>query len=248
LNRTGSPAFSQAKTQAGNDQNSGQYSDGGYLRSHKNWHVKDSPWKARQVEKLMARNHLSPATVAEVGCGAGEILRQLSLGTSGTEYFGYEVSPQAFEICRTRANERLHYFLKNLLEVDAHYDCLLCMDVFEHVDDYLGFVRKLRDKADYKIFHIPLDLSAVSVMRGNMMAMRKAYGHLHYFSQETARATLEDCGYRILDGFLTPWAAELTGLSGKQRLVRPLRKAVFKASPECSARLLGGCSYLVLAQ
>ena len=47
----------------------------------------------------------------------------------------------------------------------SHYDVLLVIDVFEHVPDYLGFIEKLRQKADLKVFHIPLDLSVSSIVR-----------------------------------------------------------------------------------
>ena len=47
---------------------------GEYLRNNPAWHVEDSSWKARQVMKMLNRNSLNPKTVAEAGCGAGEIL------------------------------------------------------------------------------------------------------------------------------------------------------------------------------
>lgn len=224
------------------------YTDGAYLQSHKDWHMKDAPWKAQQIERLLARNGLNPSTVGDVGCGAGEILRQLSLKTERTQYFGYEVSPQAFEFCRTRASDRLHFFLKNLLDEDVKYDCLICMDVFEHVADYLGFLRALRPKAEYKIFHIPLDLTVMSVLRGGLNQRRMADGHLHYFSQETAIATLKDCGYELIDGFLTAWFLDLPGGGLRLKTAQPLRKALFRISPRWQARLFGGCSYIALAK
>jgi len=52
------------------------------------------------------------------------------------------------------------------LEEDTYFDSLLCIDVFEHVEDYIGFVKTLKSKATYKIFHIPLDISVLSVIRG----------------------------------------------------------------------------------
>ena len=54
-----------------------RYNDGGYLSENPDWHVGDSPWKAQQIHKIIDRNKLSPRTICEVGCGAGEILRQL---------------------------------------------------------------------------------------------------------------------------------------------------------------------------
>lgn len=225
-----------------------RYSDGSYQAAHQTWHAEDSPWKAEHIERILLRNAVNPLTVCEVGCGAGEILRDLSLKTEHTQYFGYEISPKAMDLCRTRTSERLHYFQADILKLDVHYDCLLCIDVFEHVEDYFGFLRGIKPKANYKVFHIPLDLSVSSVAREQMMYMRQTFGHLNYFSQQTALATLRDCGYQILDGFFTPTFRQLPGASFRARAAVPLREAMFRISPRWSSRLLGKCSYLVFTK
>ncbi len=53
------------------------YTSGEYLEKNPNWHVEESPWKAKQVTRMTTRNHVVPKTICEVGCGAGEVLRQL---------------------------------------------------------------------------------------------------------------------------------------------------------------------------
>jgi len=53
------------------------YLDGEYIAKNPEWHVEESPWKARQILRMLRKNHLAPKTVCDVGCGAGEVLRQL---------------------------------------------------------------------------------------------------------------------------------------------------------------------------
>ncbi len=228
---------------------SGIYTDGGYLDHNASWHVEDSPWKAAQIIKMLRRNDLTFSTVAEVGCGGGEILRQLSLSFQATTFHGYELSPQAFELSRERASERVHFHLKNLTDEETSFDCLLCIDVFEHVEDYIGFLKVIRAKARYKIFHIPLDLSVSSVLRVQpILHAREAVGHLHYFSRETALATLRDCGYEIVDSFYTRGTLDLPSRSIKRKLANFPRRILHALSPDLAVRLLGGCSLMVLAR
>jgi hypothetical protein len=224
------------------------YLDGTYLFNNPAWHSEDSPWKAEQIHRIISNNDISPDTVCEVGCGAGEILRQLSLKMTASKFLGYELSPQAFELCKTRESERVKYSLKNIVEEDVFFDILLCIDVFEHVEDYIGFIRSIKSKANYKIFHIPIDISVLSVLRGRMMTMRQSAGHIHYFTPATAIATLKDCGYEIIDYFYTKVFDDLPDITFKGTMAKIPRKFMYAISPDLMVKLLGGCSLIVLSR
>ncbi|MCZ2287652.1 MAG: class I SAM-dependent methyltransferase [Anaerolineales bacterium] len=227
------------------------YQSGEYLEKNPRWHAADSPWKAAQILKMIRRQNLNPATVCEVGCGAGEILNRLHAELPATNFFGYEVSPQAYEICSAKTKERLQFRLGDLLETEERFDLLLCIDVFEHVPDYLSFLERLRGRASRFIFHIPLDLSALSLLRpARLMKTRYGVGHLHMFTAETALAVLKDTGYETLDSFFTAGGLELEKNQKRLRtvLANLPRRVLGKFSPRLAARILGGYSLLVFAK
>lgn len=226
------------------------YLTGEYFRKNPTYDVGDSHWKARQILKMLDRHHLRPGSVCEVGCGAGEVLRRLQENLpSGTALCGYEISPDAYALCRGRENAGLRFFRADLLKEDAgDFDLLLCIDVFEHVENYMGFLRELRSKAVLKLFHIPLDMWVFSVLFATPITRaRRRYGHLHYFSKDTALATLEDTGYQIVDWFYTP-AANDRGSGLTATLGKWPRRLVWAVYPDLAVRLLGGYSLLVLAR
>jgi hypothetical protein len=226
------------------------YLDGEYSRNNPLYHVEDSPWKAEQVLRMLKLSGLEPGSVCEVGCGAGEILHQLQLRMSPrTLFHGYDISPQAYALCKPRENERLTFFCEDLLSKEtAPFDVLLCMDVIEHIEDYVGFLRKLRTKATHMIFHIPLDMSVQMVLRSSpIMRARTNVGHLHYFMKETALATLIDAGYEIERYFYTASGID-RAKSAKARLAKLPRTIFSRLSPDLTVRILGGYSLLVLAK
>ena len=93
------------------------YESSEYKRLNPTWHVEDSPWKSDKIMKIIARNDLQPKSICEIGCGAGELLRQLLLKMNDdVSFVGYEISPDAFELCLTRKSDRLIFKLENLLE------------------------------------------------------------------------------------------------------------------------------------
>jgi SAM-dependent methyltransferase len=226
------------------------YTDGTYLRNNPDWHVDDSPWKARHIARMLERNGLAPMSVCEVGCGGGEILRNLSTELDPrARFFGYEISPVAYSLCSKKANEKFQYKLANILEETAYFDLVMAIDVFEHVEDCFGFLRKLRAKGRHKIFHIPLELSVLEVARARpLLNQRRSVGHIHHFSKETALATLEDTGYRVIDHCYTSGRTELGGLGWKSQLMKLPRNALYAVNPDWAARWLGGYSLLVLAE
>lgn len=226
------------------------YLDGQYIDHNRSYHVEDSAWKARQILEIVRHNRVELHTICEIGCGAGEILRQLQLALPASARLeGYEVSPDAFQLCRERANEHLQFHCVDFLsESTPLYDLLLCIDVVEHVEDYIGFVRQLRERATWKVFHFPLDMAAHMIIRRKpLLLVRRQVGHLHYFIKDTALATLEDTGYSIVDWRYTPSRVERT-VPLKSKLLKWPRKMLASLNQDLAARTLGGYSLLVLAK
>ena len=227
------------------------YTSGDYLEKNPDWHTEESPWKAAQVLRMLAQHQLAVTTFGEVGCGAGEILKQLQAKLDpNCIFWGYDISPQAFELAKSRTNERLHFRLADLRQEEGvFFDLLLVMDVLEHLEDYFSFLREIKPKSRYKILHIPLDLSAQTILRGGgLLKVRDAYGHLHYFTKETALEMLKDAGYEVIDHFYTARAVEMPTHELKRTLLKLPRRALFAIHPDFAARMLGGWSLLVLAQ
>ena len=227
------------------------YHDGTYVRNNPTWHHEEAPYKARDILNLLDKHKLRPATVCEVGCGSGAILEQLSEKLAAcTRFVGYDISEQALALCRPREKENLHFVLGSLPSPEQRFELALAIDVVEHVEDYLGFLDRLLPVARHKIFRIPLNLSVQSVVFKSqpILRAREAYGHLHYFTKETALATLESAGYHIIDSFhsFSPISAKTLGPG--RTLLKALKTACFSLHREWVARLLDGFSLIVLAQ
>lgn len=226
------------------------YTDGAYLNKNPLWHTDESPFKAKQILRMLRKDRLRPTTICEVGCGAGEVLRLLQEEMDNAcSFWGYDISPQAMEMCKIRANEKLQFRLADISrEEDTFFDLILVLDVFEHVEDYFGFLNGIRSKSDLKIFHIPLDLSVQAVFRKRgLLKRRELWGHIHYFTKETALETLKDVGYEILDNFYTPRGIELAREVVHKIALLP-RKICFSIHQDLTVRILGGYGLLVLAR
>jgi len=227
-----------------------RYSDGSYLEANPGWHEDDSPMKARWIDAILRRNRIEPKSVAEIGCGAGGILVALHGSRPQARFTGYEISPQAYALAAPKARDGIAFHFEDMIAAQAGgFDLLMAIDVFEHVPDYLGFLKSIRGRATYKLFHIPLDMSVQMLLRAGLFTrVRNDLGHLHYFSKETAFDTLQDCGYDIVDWNYTSWAREIPNLPLRTRIANVPRAAVGALSTDLSVRLFGGSSALVLTR
>lgn len=226
------------------------YTNGTYIDNNPTWHMEDSQWKADQIIKMMNSNAIRPRTICEIGCGAGEILHQLScrLDTK-TSLWGYEISPQAYAICKRKEKNNLSFYNTDLLsDNQMFFDVVMAIDVVEHIEDYFGFLRRLRSKGDLKIFQIPLDMHVQGVLRDTPITKRKRVGHLHYFSKETAIAALNEAGYTILDYSYTCGAIDLKRKGWKTAFMKLPRRLMFKINEDFAVRLLGGAALLLLTR
>ena len=221
-----------------------------YLENNPTWHIEDSQWKALQIIKILKRNKLKIKTIAEIGCGAGEILNQLheKLPDQSIEFSGYEIASDAIYMCQERTKPRLNFYQEDLTKKKTSFDLLLMMDVFEHVEDYMGFIRQSAEKSSHSIFHIPLDMSIIGLLRNMPIKDRKRIGHLHYFMKDTALATLQDCDQEIVDYFYTPGSIEAGSPTLKTKAINILRKVLFSFNQDFAVKLLSGYSLIVLTK
>jgi len=227
------------------------YTDGDYLKNNPTWDVEDAPWKADLIFHMIQKHHIDPKTICEIGCGCGEILHQLQLKLPATtQLTGYEISPQAYELCKERSNDNLLFYLKNYCgETDSSYDLILLIDLIEHLEDYFRFLREIRKKSQYKILHIPLELFVLSAFHPPfLLKQKKKVGHLHFFSKDLALQMLRDLEYEIIDYSYTAGYSLPRDFGLKDRLLKIPRRLFFRILPDETVRIFGGYSLLVLVK
>jgi SAM-dependent methyltransferase len=226
------------------------YTTDEYLRRNPTYHVEDAPWKASHVLTMMERHGLSPATVCEVGCGAGQVLVELQgRMPPGVRFHGYDVSAAAIDLCRRKANRCLDFTCSDVAAIPSPAaEMLLCLDVIEHVPDCPAFLRALLPLAPYKLFHIPVELSLYKcLVPGRLRLATARYGHVRFFTRTSALRALEEAGHQIVDDFYTVPGVEC-GKTLESRIGAIPVTLVSRVSPGLSARLFGAHSLMVLAR
>lgn len=227
-----------------------RYLDKTYLDHNPSWDIEDSPWKVGQLLRMIRRHHLKPASIAEIGCGAGGILAGLRIHFPEAQLYGFDIAPGAAQFWGRHASARIEFALGDYFACSTRrYDLILVLDVVEHLANPFEFLSRLAGHAEDYLFHFPLDLSAFSVLRETpLLHVRRKVGHIHYYTKGLALAMLEESGYEVVDacytgaGFTAPQRGWLSRLAGvPRRLVHAVAKDV-------GVRLFGGETLMVLAR
>jgi len=216
-----------------------RYTNGEYLKANPDWDSQDAAWKAANVRQILIDHNISPKSVCDIGCGSGDVLANLPYANRT----GFDISTQLSPFWKRHSDINFISDL-NLL---GRYDVMLMLDVFEHVRDPFTFLEFHRMHADYFVFHIPLDLCAMTVFRASpLLYARREVGHLHYYTKDLSLETLRDTGYEIIDWRYTN--AYAIGGSLKTRIASIPRRLAYAFNKDLGVRLLGGETLLVLAQ
>ena len=221
-----------------------------YLQKNPSWDGEDSPWKAAKVRALLEAHSILPHSLLDVGCGAGIVLAELQRTYKNTHFTGCDIAPDAEGFWREPRAMGIDLFVGDFLESDLPVqDVLLALDVLEHLQDPFTFLSRLKGRANHYVFHFPLDLSALSVLRESpLLHVRNKVGHVHYYTRRLALALLMDCGYQIIDARYTGAAFTAPKRSWKTLLAQLPRRAAFGLNHDWGARLLGGETLMVLAR
>lgn len=226
-----------------------RYQSGDYLKSNPTWDVADSPWKAELVATQLNDSNLHPASICEVGCGAGAVLASLRLRYPDACLSGYDISPDAEGFWNQYDGLNIDFHVADFLVDNQLFDTILLLDVLEHVPNPADFLHKIRGRADTFVFHFPLDLSASSVLRESpLLYVRRKVGHLHYFTKGLALELLDECGFEVIEARYTGAAFNAPQATLKTRLAQLPRRLVYALNKDFGVRLLGGETLMVLAK
>lgn len=226
-----------------------RYVDGNYLDNTKTWHIEDSPYKAEIVMRALLRNNIIFERCADVGCGAGLIVEILAKLFPKVEFTGYEISQNVDVFWKDRiTGNNLRFSHDNILDFEEKTDLVICLDVFEHVEDYYLFLKKMCKIGDTFVFNIPLDMCVAKLVTSGLRNARHEVGHLHYFNRYTAKETIRDCGYEIIEESLCAAFLRTPPRNIRQAIALPFRLLSLILGKPLSATIFGGMSLLVVAK
>lgn len=228
------------------------YTDGSYLEKNPDWGEEDSLWKSIFVKKIIERNKLNPRLICDIGCGRGLIIKHLCDSLHKDIYFdGFDISIDAIHYAKPNETNRVKYYLgdiEDIINFKKNYDLAIVLDVVEHLDDYTGFLKKVKNVATYKLFHLPIEISIRHILfeKSFLLKYQQKYGHINHFSKLIFLDILKEYNHNIIDYF---YPERIDNIKSKtiRSLLFPI-KLFNIITKDLSSKILGSNGLLVLTK
>jgi len=226
-----------------------RYIDKSYLLDNPTWDDEHAPWKAKHIKRIMNESKVEPKSICDIGCGSGGILVELNKIYPDAELHGYDISPDLDIFWSEYKQYDIHFHQGDVSSLQpSSFDVILAIDVLEHLADPFNFLESLKGKANQYVFHIPLDLSALSVAREKpLLLVREKVGHIHYYTKSLALAMLSEAGYKINSWYYTNAYRSAPGNNIKTKVAMLPRMALQIINKDMAVRILGGETLMVMA-
>lgn len=164
-----------------------------YHWNHQNSVASKNPaqrFRHRLVAREVAR--CNPARLLDVGSGQGDLLKMLASEFTRTEFAGLELSDAGVKSAKTkvpRADVRQQDLLDpSYVPFASDFDCLTCVEVLEHLDDPVSFLRTA-------LSHLHVNgIAIVTVPSGPRTAFDVSIGHREHFTKSRITQVLENAG------------------------------------------------------
>jgi len=159
------------------------------------WRALGARSKGAHAAALCARAGLRPAALVEIGCGDGAVLAELAARALSPVLDGFELSPKAAGIAKTRGvARRVEAFDGvHIPAGDDAYDLAILSHVVEHVPDPLPLLQEAARVAPHVLVEVPLEDNR-SAHRPAKRKLAEAAGHLHAYNRASLQAQLTDAG------------------------------------------------------
>lgn len=187
------------------------YPDNAFLsKYYKQYEMPTAQANLAETARLLAKNVSTSSTIIDIGCGDGAFLKEMHV-LGFKKLVGFDQSPGLERAKLLGFGQFYHAGVGDFLEqTEAAGSCqgevIAMINVLEHVPDPLALLRRLFQllpENGMLCITVPNDFSqlqqAFLKIKGHEPWFVCLPDHLNYFSFDTLRNALKQCGYEVID-------------------------------------------------
>jgi 2-polyprenyl-3-methyl-5-hydroxy-6-metoxy-1,4-benzoquinol methylase len=182
-----------------------------YLELNPTLHQEDCKRKVKEILSILPKD-LQITTLLDYGCGGGFILKELVKYLDLEKAVGVDISTEVISLAkRHNDNNRIQFITCDELEFSPYqdFDCLLLIDLLEHLQCPIKILKKLRNRSNLIIVRVPLEDTFSNYIfalfgKNHFERTEKQYGHIHHFTLDNVLNLIEQSGYTLREFSIFP--------------------------------------------
>jgi SAM-dependent methyltransferase len=209
------------------------------------WRALGARIKVDHVLRLWQRAGLRPAAVAEIGCGDGSLLADLSRRAALTVLDGFDVSDSAVEMARARGLPAVRvecFDGRRVPAADDAYDVAILSHVVEHIEDPAPVLEEAARIAPWVLVEVPLEDNRSGARREKRDEAARI-GHVLFLDRPALHELLDAAGLDVREDLSDPLPFSHVAFFADGRRARAkgavktvIRRAVWLGSPQLAER------------
>jgi SAM-dependent methyltransferase len=168
------------------------------LEKEAEWLRRGAGNKVDSIQQLLARQHIEPRRVVELGCGTGAVIEECQRRGLGREFAGVDYAAEAVAYLRDRC-DTIDGIAADItapgFRLDGVFDLVILSHVLEHLEEPRTFLRSVLDRIrfDWIVVEVPLEDLPAGRLKALMRDRRiNRAGHVQFFNRRSLRALLAD--------------------------------------------------------
>jgi len=165
-----------------------------YIDKNPDLHESDTESKVRNIDKLLFPIAMKVTSIVDVACGSGKILLNISKKYSSKKNLGIDISDKMIEVAKTNdINNNVTWKVANVFDVKLdNYELVLAIDILEHVESDLGFLKHIKNIGRYLIVKVPIEKNFLNILVkiisfgkiDEYKYTEEKYGHINHYSEK----------------------------------------------------------------
>ena len=177
--------------------------------------------------------------ILEIGCGVGNFRSNIP---QQCEYWGIEPAAAAASVAATKISKVIVGTYREVYESipNSFFDCVICCDVIEHMDDHDWFFQSIKEKMKKDaviVASIPNVRFVTNIY--NLLVLRDwkyvdsgilDRTHLRFFTEKSLKRSLKENGYSI---------SEFQGIHGREIYTGTLKDIAISVGAKIACCIIG---------
>jgi SAM-dependent methyltransferase len=175
------------------------------LEKEAEWLRRGAGNKVDSIQQLLARRHIEPRRVVELGCGTGAVIEECQRRGLGREFAGVDYSAEAVGYLRDRCGS-IDGIAADItapgFRLDGVFELVILSHVLEHLEEPKAFLQSVVDRIQFSwiVIEVPLEDLPAGRLKARIRDRRiNNAGHVQFFNRTSLRALLESNDLEVVD-------------------------------------------------